>query len=70
MTQNVFKLICLTHQLYYSRAVANLSFYLPQFGVYRPPKGLDQRLKIHYENSLYFDCFDISEDSQFPVTAP
>lgn len=42
---------------------------LPQVGVHRPPKGLDQRIGIHNENSVYGSDFNISEDSQFPVTA-
>lgn len=42
---------------------------LPQIGVHCPPKGLDQRLGIHHENSVYGSDFNISEVYQFPVTA-
>lgn len=60
-----------------SQLTANLNFYLvqlslrglPQIGVHRAPKGLDQRLRIHDENSVYGSDFNISEVYQFPVTA-
>lgn len=60
-----------------SQLTAYLNFYLvqlslrglPQIGVHRPPKGLDQTLGIHCENSVYGSDFNISEVYQFPVTA-
>ncbi len=60
-----------------SQLMANLNFYLvqlslsclPQIRVHRPPQGLDQRLGIHNENSVYGSDFNISEVYQFPVTA-